>query len=204
MTAGWDHRPSAAAHSGEWLPGLDVPAPGRQRRWTILLRWLLLTPQYLVVFVLAIAAFFVMVAGWFAALFLGRLPEPVFAASAAVARFRMRCSAYITMLTPSYPKRLFGDESAAASSAGIPAASSAEVPAASSAEVSAASSAGREPVRSATRPLLLGTGAKVLVVVFLVLGLVGHVASRTAQVQNNDDVTGDTGRASGVVLPGIR
>ncbi|MEV0119187.1 hypothetical protein AB0H77_39055 [Streptomyces sp. NPDC050844] len=42
---GWDPRPTGAADGdghGEWLSVLDIPAPERQRRWTVLLRWLLL------------------------------------------------------------------------------------------------------------------------------------------------------------------
>jgi hypothetical protein len=61
--------------AGEWLPELDIPSPGRQRRLTVLLRLLLLIPQYIVLTVLGITAFVVAVIGWFAALVLGRLPE---------------------------------------------------------------------------------------------------------------------------------
>ncbi|MEV0322814.1 DUF4389 domain-containing protein [Streptomyces sp. NPDC050658] len=248
MATGWAPRADSDPGGGEWLPVLDVPAPARQRRWTVLLRWLLLLPQFVVVALLSVAAFFVTVFGWFAALFLGRLPdavfsflgavlayrtrvaassmllvdryppfsfsapdhpvrielrptplnrlavlfrlillipaaivsnlalagwfalswvfwligivlgrlpEPVFAATAAVARFGMRFTAYATMLTPAYPKRLFGDQPTP-----------------------------QEAPRSGTRPLLLGTPAKVLVVVFLLLGLAGHVTSGTV---NRDD-----------------
>ncbi|SDL01535.1 DUF4389 domain-containing protein [Streptomyces indicus] len=255
MTTGWDPRPPSAPVGGnEWLPVLDIAAPARQRRWTILLRWLLLLPQFIVVGLLSFAAFFVTVAGWFAALVLGRLPEgiysflasvlayrtrvgagamllvdryppfsfsapgypvqievrptelnrlavlfrlilmipaviivallqygwaalswvfwilgivlgrlpaPVYAATAAVARYQLRTSAYVSLLTPAYPKRLFGDEP--------------------------------EPMQkahSATRPLLLGTGAKVLLVVFLVLGLGGHTAQNTLVSYDGDEKAG--------------
>ncbi|MFG2958280.1 DUF4389 domain-containing protein [Streptomyces sp. NPDC048291] len=243
MTQSWGPRPPATADGPEWRPALDIPAPARQRRWTVLLRWPLLVPQYVVLLFLGIAAFFVTVAGWFAALVLGRLPDPiasflgrylayetrvaagsmllvdryppfaltapdfpvqielrpatlnrlavlfrlilmipaaivanlaaagwfavcwifwiigivlgrlpapVFGATAAVARYRMRFGAYISMLTPVYPKGLLGDSPAAG-----------------------------EQVRSATRPLVLDTAAKVLVWVFLVLGLITQVASRS-------------------------
>ncbi|MCZ4610243.1 DUF4389 domain-containing protein [Streptomyces sp. Lzd4kr] len=251
MAADWDPRAGTVPGGGEWLPVLDVPAAARQRRWTVLLRWLLLLPQFVVVWLLSIAAFFVTVAGWFAALFLGRLPDgifsflasvlayrtrvnassmllvdryppfsfsapdhpvqielratplnrlavlfrlflmipaaivnnlaqagwfavswvfwligivlgrlpaPVFAATAAVARYGMRFTAYVTMLTPAYPKRLFGDE---------------PVP--------------QDAVRSGTRPLLLDTVAKVLVVLFLLLGLAGHIVSGTVDYDGSDD-----------------
>ncbi|MER5888863.1 DUF4389 domain-containing protein [Streptomyces sp. NPDC001941] len=250
MAETWTARAVPDPHAGEWLPVLDVPAPAPQRRWTVLLRWLLLLPQFIAVMLLGIAAFFVVIAGWFAALVLGRLPEalhrflanvvayqarveasamllvdryppftfydldfpvrvqqqatplnrlavlfriflmipaaiisgllqsgwaavswvfwlitlvlgrlpePVFAASAAVLRYRMRFQSYAMMLTPAYPKRLFGDDPA-----------------------------GEEPV-SATRPLVLGTGATVLVVVFLLLGLVAHVTTNTSVDYGADD-----------------
>lgn len=47
---------------------------GEQRRWTVLLRWLLLLPQFVVVALLSFAAFFVTIAGWFSALVLGGCP----------------------------------------------------------------------------------------------------------------------------------
>ncbi|MFG2937389.1 DUF4389 domain-containing protein [Streptomyces sp. NPDC048282] len=242
MTQSWGPRPPVTADGPEWRPALDVPPPGPQRRWTVLLRWPLLIPQYVVLALLGIAALFVTVAGWFAALFLGRLPDPiasflgkylayetriaavsmllvdryppfaltapdypvrielrptslnrlavlfrlilmipaaiianlaatgwfaigwifwiigivrgrlpgpVFGATAAVARYRMRFGAYASMLTPVYPKGLLGDAPAAG-----------------------------EKAVSATRPLVLDTAAKVLVWVFLVLGLVAQAGSR--------------------------
>ncbi|MEW2414749.1 DUF4389 domain-containing protein [Streptomyces sp. NPDC046866] len=233
------------------MPELEVPPPGRQRRWTVLLRWLLLLPQLIVVALLGIAAFFVAIAGWFAALVqgrlpdgiarflggflaydtrvsasamllvdryppfsfdapdhpvrielrpgalnrlavlfrlvllipaavvstllqygwgavcwvfwlitlvLGRMPQPVYGAVAAVARYRMRYLAYVMMLTPAYPKRLFGDPAPAP----VPQAPPAAAP------------------PWGTRPLLLSTGSKALVVLFLVLGLaVGSLSSTT-------------------------
>ncbi|MEK0096917.1 DUF4389 domain-containing protein [Streptomyces sp. A475] len=266
MATGWGERPATGTAGGgtEWLPALDVPAPERQRRWTVLLRWLLLIPQYVVLFFLAVAAFFVVIAGWFAALFtgrlpdgifsflgsvlayetrvntsatllvdryppfafsapdypvqielratplnrlavffrlilvipaaivatlvrsgwvtlcwvfwlvaliLGRLPAPLYAATAAVVRYSLRLNAYLLLLTPAYPKRLFGDE---------------PVPA--------------EQVRSGTRPLLLDTAAKVLVVLFLLLGLVAQIANNTVHY-GSDDTYDITDHSAGAVTP---
>lgn len=252
MAEGWEPRPSADAEGVEWRPALDVPPPGRQRRWTVLLRWLLLLPQFVVVALLSIAAFFVTIAAWFSALVLGRLPdpiasflgsvlayqtrvsasaallvdryppfsfeapghpvrielratslnrlavlfrlilmipaaivsslaqagwfavswvfwligivlgrlpEPVFEATAAVVRYRMRLAAYATMLTPVYPKGLLGDTLDPAA----------------------------PPAYSATRPLRLSTAAQVLVWLFLLLGLAGHLTSGTIDYEDGDD-----------------
>lgn len=64
--------------AGEWLPVLDIIEPTRQRRLTVLVRPLLLVPHLIVLVLLYIAAVFTVVVGWFAALVLGRLPQPVF------------------------------------------------------------------------------------------------------------------------------
>ncbi|GAA3135900.1 DUF4389 domain-containing protein [Streptomyces rectiviolaceus] len=266
MATGWDQRAVPDSGGGsEWLPVLDVPAPGRQRRWTVLLRWLLLIPQFVVYAVLSVLAFFVTIVGWFAALFtgrlpdgifrflrsvlayatrvnasatllvdryppfsfsapqhpvqievrptplnrlavffrlilmipavivssllqsgwyaiswvfwlitlvLGRLPEPLYTATAAVARYTMRLDAYAHLLTPAYPKRLFGDE---------------PVPA--------------QDVRSGTRPLLLDTAAKVLVVLFLLLGLAGHTVNASVDYDSDSDSDDGDTRTAHAGLP---
>ncbi|AJE86050.1 putative transmembrane protein [Streptomyces albus] len=254
------HTPEAAPGGAEVLPELDIPAPGRQRRWTVLLRWLLLIPQFLVLAVLGVAAFVMTVAGWFGALFLGhlpgpiarflfgylryetrvraygmllvdryppfswrgpehpvrieihptklnrlavffrlilmipaavvngllmsgwyalgwifwlitlvlgRLPEPLYQSTAAVLRYAMRFSAYVMMLTPAYPKGLFGEGRA---------------PAPGGAAEPAAPDGGT--ARSGTRPLVLGGAAKVLVVLFLALGL---ASGATSSLTGGDD-----------------
>ncbi|MFJ9112301.1 DUF4389 domain-containing protein [Streptomyces sp. NPDC102283] len=238
----------------EFRPVLDIVEPARQRRLTVFFRLLLLVPHFIVLFVLHIAAFFTVIVGWFAALVLGRLPDPVFRfltgvlgydmrvsasdmllidryppfaltppadypvrievrptplnrlavlfrvflmipaaimqslavygwwalalvwwlitlclgrmprplfeATAATLRYRMRFSAYVMMLTPAYPKGLFGDDDLAVAP---------------------------ERSRSATRPLVLSSAAKWLVVLFLVLGLAGHIAS-SVTASTSDDI----------------
>ncbi|SCD85511.1 protein of unknown function, partial [Streptomyces sp. SolWspMP-sol7th] len=87
----------------EWLPPLDLPGPGRQRRWTVLLRLPLLLPHAVVLFFLSLAAFFTAIAGWFAALVLGRLPEPVFRYLAAYLAYEARVGASAMLLVDRYP-----------------------------------------------------------------------------------------------------
>ncbi|MEU3572474.1 DUF4389 domain-containing protein [Kitasatospora sp. NPDC036755] len=89
--------------SREWLPVLDVPAPGPQSRWTVLLRALLLIPQFVVVWVLSVVAFFVTVIGWFGALVLGRLPEFAAAYLTAFLPYDTRVTAYLMLLVDRYP-----------------------------------------------------------------------------------------------------
>ncbi|MFI8456588.1 DUF4389 domain-containing protein [Kitasatospora sp. NPDC085464] len=89
--------------SREWLPVLDMPASGPQNRWTVLLRALLLIPQFVVVWVLSVVAFFVTVIGWFGALVLGRLPG--FAADylTAYVPYETRVTAYLMLTVDRYP-----------------------------------------------------------------------------------------------------
>ncbi|MFI9361532.1 DUF4389 domain-containing protein [Kitasatospora sp. NPDC053057] len=89
--------------SGEWLPVLDMPAPGPQSRWTVLLRFLLLIPQFVVVWVLSVAAFFVTVIGWFGALVLGRLPGFVADYLTAYLPYETRVTAYLMLTVDRYP-----------------------------------------------------------------------------------------------------
>jgi hypothetical protein len=249
---------------GEWLPQLDIDPPARQRRLTVLLRLLLLIPQFIVLFVLGVAAFVVAVIGWFAALVLGRLPdwaadflagylgwatrvdasesllvdryppfafsapgypvrielhpgqlnrlavllriflvipaaivyavisagwatcsffiwlivlvlgrmpEPLFEATAAIARYSMRLQAYWLMLTPAYPKRLFGDGT-----------------------LTPGELRDGEPGRaSATRPFLMTTAGRVVLVVFIVIGIVSAIGSGTGTSTGDQNSTAGTG-----------
>ncbi|MEV7313476.1 DUF4389 domain-containing protein [Streptomyces microflavus] len=248
------------ADADEFRPVLDIVEPGHQRRLTVLLRLLLLIPHFIVLFVLHIAAFFTVIVGWFAALVLGRLPDPVFRflaqflgydmrvsasqmllidryppfaltppdypvqidvrptalnrlsvlfriflmipaaivqslavygwwalsfvwwvitlvlgrmprplfeATAATLRYRMRFSAYAMMLTPAYPKGLFGDDDLAVS---------------------------QGHSRSATRPLVMSSAGKWLVVLFLVLGIAGNVTTSVTTSTTSDDTTELSGR----------
>ncbi|MEU6934398.1 DUF4389 domain-containing protein [Streptomyces sp. NPDC046374] len=107
MAAGWEPRPSADAEGAEWRPVLDVPPPGQQRRWTVLLRWLLLLPQFIVVAVLSFAAFFVTIAAWFSALVLGRLPESIATFLGSVLAYQTRVSASAALLVDRYPPFAF-------------------------------------------------------------------------------------------------
>ncbi|WP_405977083.1 DUF4389 domain-containing protein [Streptomyces sp. NBC_00158] len=104
MTTGWNPRPPYAGHpQGEHLPELDVPPPGRQRRWTVLLRLLLLLPQLVVTALLGIAAFFVTVAGWFAALVQGRLPDGIARFLCGFLAYETRVAASAMLLVDRYP-----------------------------------------------------------------------------------------------------
>ncbi|MFH8732396.1 MULTISPECIES: DUF4389 domain-containing protein [unclassified Streptomyces] len=163
---GYDTRVNASAMllTGRYPPfefGEPMGYPVRVRvlrsvhlnRLAVLLRLLLVIPAALVGAIATAGWWAVSVLSWLVVLLLGRMPLPLFEATAAVLRYRMRLNAYLLLLTAAYPKRLFGDQSAPDAVVGTIAGP------------------------SATRPLFLGAGAKVLVGAFLVLGLVGGAAN---------------------------
>ncbi|MGA2836836.1 MAG: DUF4389 domain-containing protein [Acidimicrobiales bacterium] len=75
----------------------------RQRRLTVLFRLILLIPQAIVLWFVAIGALVVIVLGWFAALFTGRLPESFARFILGYVRWSARVQAYGLLLTDKYP-----------------------------------------------------------------------------------------------------
>ena len=81
-----------------------------QRRLTVAFRIILAIPQIIVLYFLFIATFFVLVIGWFGALFMGRLPEWVHSFVSGVVRWTTRVGAYMYLLTDRYPPFSLDDE----------------------------------------------------------------------------------------------
>lgn len=253
-----DTVPVPSTPAGEWLPELDIAPPGQQRRLTVLLRLLLLIPQFIVLAVLGIVTFVVAVIGWFAALFMGRLPgwaaayltgylgywtrvsasewllvdryppfrfdapgypvrvevrpghlnrlavllriflsipaaiiaalisggwavasfiiwlivlitgrmpEPLYESTAAILRYGMRLQAYWLLLSSAYPKRLFGDGPLDEYRAGGIARA------------------------SGTRPLLMTSAGRMLLVVFIVLGVLYAAFGGSSGAWTSNDQT---------------
>jgi hypothetical protein len=86
-----------------------IAPPARQSRVTVLLRFLLAIPHYIVLYAIGIAAFLVLVIGWFAALFKGRLPDFAAEFLTAYLRWQVRVMAYTFLLTDEYPPFAMGD-----------------------------------------------------------------------------------------------
>lgn len=86
---------------------LDVAYPNVEQdlnRWLPLVKWLLAVPHYLVLIVLWIGAVLAVVAAWFAIVFTGRYPRPLFDYVVGVGRWTLRVSAYAFLLaTDRYP-----------------------------------------------------------------------------------------------------
>jgi hypothetical protein len=107
MSEQWPTHPQTGymPHQAEPLaPVLVAIAPAaRQSRVTVLFRWLLAIPHFIVLIALSAAALVVLVIGWFAALFTGRLPR--FAADylSGFLRWSIRVQGYTMLLTDKYP-----------------------------------------------------------------------------------------------------
>ncbi len=86
---------------------LEVDYPEVQRdlnRWLPLVKWLLAIPHYVVLVALFVFAVLVWVAAWFAILFTGRYPRPLFDYLVGVGRWALRVDAYAFLLvTDRYP-----------------------------------------------------------------------------------------------------
>ncbi len=88
-----------------WFAGTTA-----QNRWTVAFRIILAIPQLIVLSILFIAFLFVLVIGWFAALFTGRLPEWAHTFLGGLIRWYARVGAYLFLLTDRYPPFSFDDE----------------------------------------------------------------------------------------------
>jgi len=84
--------------------------PRPQRRVTVLFRFLLVIPHYIVLYLLGIAVAVVVVIGWFAALFTGRLPAGLAGFLVGWLRWWTRVIAYVALLTDQYPPFTLDDE----------------------------------------------------------------------------------------------
>ncbi|HEV2373560.1 MAG TPA: DUF4389 domain-containing protein [Streptosporangiaceae bacterium] len=83
--------------------------PAKQQRLTVFFRFILLIPQYIVLYVLQIAAEVVAFIGWWGALFMGRLPEWAAEFLTGFLRWYARVTAYGLLLTDKYPPFSFED-----------------------------------------------------------------------------------------------
>jgi hypothetical protein len=77
--------------------------PSKRNRLTALIRIIMVIPQYVVLFFVHIAAFVVLIVGWFGALFTGRLPNFAQEFLSGVLRWDTRVVGYLYFLTDEYP-----------------------------------------------------------------------------------------------------
>jgi hypothetical protein len=101
---------------------LIAAGPIRQRRLTVAFRLILVIPQLFVLFFLDLAGLVVAFLGWWAALFMGRLPDFAVNYLSGLARWNVRFYGYLFLLTDDYPPFNFDDDPAYPVVLAIPAA----------------------------------------------------------------------------------
>jgi uncharacterized protein DUF4389 len=94
-----DEYPSTDEEQAVHLTVLYPDAREDLNRWLPLIKWFLAIPHYVVLFFLSIAAVFCVIVAWFAILFTGRYPRPLFDFVVAVFRWGLRVNAYAFLLT---------------------------------------------------------------------------------------------------------
>lgn len=160
--------------SAEDYPVRVALAPGRLNRLAVLFRLILAIPASILSSLVAtgwLAAAFII---WLVVLVIGRVPSALFDATTAVLRYSMRNTAYGWLVTAAYPWGLFGDRPAPT---GSPMAPAPPGPA-----TDPGPAAGPAAPTQPPGLLVLSTGAKLLVALFLVLGVTEVAAGGAASV----------------------
>lgn len=137
---------------------LRLPGPGRLNRAAVFFRYILAIPASIVLSVVGVGAEILAVVSWFVVLIAGRMPAPLFDAYASTIRYYMRAQVYVSLLTSTYPAGLFGDPDDGMDAVGA----------------AAASEGPRTPV--------VESGARRLIVVFIVIGAIANIAPTVAGV----------------------
>jgi hypothetical protein len=82
---------------------VQLPERAKQRRWTVLIRGILILPLEVVLLFVSIGVFFCLICGWFAALFTGRTPTFVRRVTTYFLHLSLLYSAYALFLTDRFP-----------------------------------------------------------------------------------------------------
>lgn len=173
--------PFSAEDVPEYDVHLAVPPATRLHRAAVLFRVVLVIPAIVALRVVGLGLYIVTFCMWFVVLITGWLPKPVHGAAAAFVRYEIRLIGYFDLLVPTYPGELFGD---------VPLPVPVLVP---SGDVSGSYVV--EPTRApqpAPQPwmLFLGTGAKRLLVLTVVLGVAAIIGLNVLNVSlaNHDNM----------------
>jgi Domain of unknown function (DUF4389) len=106
----FDFQPAADDDGAEPHTTLSLTYPEELNRWKPLYKWFLAIPHYVVLFALMIAAFFVVIAGFFAVVFTGEYPLRARNFLVGAYRYNLRVQAYVCLLTDRYPPFVLTEE----------------------------------------------------------------------------------------------
>ena len=90
---------------------IAIPPPGRLNRFAVFFRLILSSWANLVLSLVSYGASTIVIfVAWLITLITGKLPTPLHLAFTALLRFQTRYYCYLSLLTPTYPWKLFGDD----------------------------------------------------------------------------------------------
>jgi Domain of unknown function (DUF4389) len=165
----------------EYHVRLAVPPATRLNRAAVLFRLVLVIPASIALRVVGLGLYIVTFFMWFVVLVTGWLPRPVHGAAEAFIRYEIRLIGYFDLLVPTYPGELFGDLA-------LPVA--ALVPIADLSGSCVVKPTRAPPPVPQPWMLFLTTGAKRLLLVTVVLGVVAIIGLNVLNVslENHDNL----------------
>jgi len=95
--------PGFAGAAGSYPAEVAIDAPGRQNRWSVGFRLILVLPAWLLASAYGSVLWPVSVLGWFAALATGRMPRSLRNTGAQAIRYAAQVYGYLYLLTDAYP-----------------------------------------------------------------------------------------------------
>jgi hypothetical protein len=98
-----DEYPPFGGNDGDYPVLFQMEYPERLSRLLIFVKWLLVIPHLIVLYVLGIVAGIVWIVAWFAILITGNVPRAMFDFLVGVMRWSNRVTAYVWLLTDVYP-----------------------------------------------------------------------------------------------------
>lgn len=94
---------------GDYPVRFEMAYPDRLSRGLIFVKWLLIIPHWIVLYILNIALNVVLFIAWFAILFTGRYPRGMFDFVTGMSRWTYRVMTYLMLMTDAYPPFSFGE-----------------------------------------------------------------------------------------------
>jgi hypothetical protein len=92
-----------AAEAVPYPVRFDVEYPDRLSRWLIFVKWLLIIPHIIVLYLLGMVQSLITFAAWFIILFTGQYPKGLFDFVVGVLRWTANINAYMMLLRDEYP-----------------------------------------------------------------------------------------------------
>ncbi|WP_433759633.1 DUF4389 domain-containing protein [Nocardia sp. CA-135398] len=183
-----DDYPPFAWTAPDYPIRLLFPAPTPLNRLAVLFRLILAFP------ILVLSGWFTTGWGiisfilWLIVLITGRMPKAIFEAGSAVLRIEMRVSAYAYLLTPTYLTGVFGDKQAPPSGPVYTGSPSGPM-----GDIGRVMGGPESAPRSPTRPLVLSSGGRTLLIVMLIVGILGSLSETSVGWRDDDDTDAISG-----------